>query len=334
MRSLLELIKNSRYDTSDIPELEEKLFFEGNRALRYRINFFILLALSTIIATGGVIIDSPATVIGAMIIAPLMIPIVATTAALMMGNGLRAWYSAFLVFAGVMCTILLAVAIGSMGIHVVDFNTNTQITSRVAPRMIDLIIALAAGTAGAFAISRKEISDSIPGVAISIALVPPLCVVGISLAAGEWEEALGALLLFLTNFLSILLAGGLVFAILGLGAASTGKLSYLNKARAYRIIIVGVLLVAIPLSISSIKVGRDKIAQTKTINIINGWLRDHHSDIVVNSVLVSGDRAKIVISGPRQPENIEKLGADIRKQLDQIDTVNVNFVPSSHFYYH
>ena len=334
MRLLLETIKNSRYDPSDIPELEDKLFFEENRALRHRVNFFVLLILSTIIATGGVIADSPATVIGAMIIAPLMIPIVATTAALMMGNGLRAWYSAFLVFAGVICTILVAAAVGGAGIHVIDFHSNTQITSRVAPRMLDLIIALAAGTAGAFAISRKEISDSIPGVAISIALVPPLCVVGISLAAGEWGDAWGALLLFLTNLLSILLAGGFVFALLGLGAATTSNLSYINKARAYRMIVIGVLLIAIPLSITSYKVGRDQIAETKTLHIINGWLHDQTTDYVLSSILVSGSNAKVVITGPRQPEKIEKLGADIRAQLDQIDTVNVNFVPSTHFYYH
>ena len=97
--------------------------------------------------------------------------------------------------------------------------------------MLDLIVALAAGTAAAYAMSRKEIADSIPGVAISIALVPPLCVLGISLAAGQWADAGGALVLFLTNLLSILLAGGAVFAVLGLGAAVKSDMSHEKNAR-------------------------------------------------------------------------------------------------------
>ena len=96
-------------------------------------------------------------------------------------------------------------------------STNSQITGRVTPRLLDLVVALAAGTAGAFAMSRDDVADSLPGVAVSIALVPPLCVVGISLSAGEWDHTWGALLLFLTNLLSILLAGGAIFALLGLG---------------------------------------------------------------------------------------------------------------------
>lgn len=334
MLSLSKFLKENQYTNAELSELEGKLFFEGERAHRSRVDFYVMLALSTIIATGGVIADSPATVIGAMIIAPLMTPIVATTAALMMGNPLRAWSSAFHVIAGMMCSIAIAAAIGHLGAHILDFNSNTQITARVAPRMLDLMIALAAGTAGAFAISRKEIADSIPGVAISIALVPPLCVVGISLTAGEWSDAWGALLLFLTNLLSILLAGGVVFALLGLGAAATGKLSYVNKKRAYRIIAIGVLLVAIPLSITSVKVGRDKIAQLNMINIVNEWLHNQQTDYVIKSVFVTGSKATLEISGPQQPENMEKLSTDIRKQLNQIETIDVNFVPSTHFFYH
>jgi len=116
--------------------------------------------------------DSTATVIGAMIIAPLMTPILATTTALMMGNGVRAWRSLMLVGAGVLGVIVVAAALGIVAVHVVAFDTNSQITARVSPRLLDLIIALAAGTAGAFATSRDDIADSLSGVAISIALVP------------------------------------------------------------------------------------------------------------------------------------------------------------------
>ena len=324
MASLSAIFRDNRYTPADIPELESKLFFEGDRSRRYLVRFTVLLFLSTVIAANGVIEDSTATVIGAMIIAPLMTPILATTAALVMGSGPRAWRSVLLVAAGVL---------GVIAVHVVDFKTNSQITGRVSPRVVDLLVALAAGTAGAFATSRDDIADSIPGVAISIALVPPLCVVGISLSGGQWTDAWGALLLFLTNFLSILLAGGAVFALLGLGAAATEGESHLNKRRAYRIIALGVLLVAIPLSMASVRVFRDSIAQTKITNITSQWVGQYGTDIVVRSVLVSGGTVKILIAGPERPPTIDDLGAQIRSEVEHVAKVDLRYVPSQDYQY-
>jgi uncharacterized hydrophobic protein (TIGR00271 family) len=173
MAVLSEILRDNRYEPADIPELENKLFFEGGRTRRYLVRFTVLLFLSTVIAANGVIEDSTATVIGAMIIAPLMTPILATTAALVMGNGPRAWRSFILVVAGALGVIAVATALGATAVHVVDFKTNSQITGRVAPRALDLLVALAAGTAGAFATSRDDVADSLPGVAVSIALVQP-----------------------------------------------------------------------------------------------------------------------------------------------------------------
>ncbi len=331
MASLSAILRDDRYAPDDIPELESKLFFEGDRSRRYLVRFTVLLFLSTVIAANGVIEDSTATVIGAMIIAPLMTPILATTAALVMGSGPRAWRSVLLVVAGALGVIAVAAALGVVAVHVVDFKTNSQITGRVTPRALDLLAALAAGTAGAFATSRDDIADSIPGVAISIALVPPLCVVGISLS--QWTDAWGALLLFLTNFLSILLAGGAIFALLGLGAAATEGESHLNKRRAYRIIALGVLLVAIPLSMASARVFRDSIAQTKITKITSQWVGQYGTDVVVRSVLVSGGTVKILIAGPEQPPTIDDLGAQIRSEVEQVAKVDLRYVPSRDYQY-
>lgn len=333
MMRLSEILKDNKFTPADIPEFESKLFFEEDRLQRYLVRFTVLLFLSTVIAAQGVISDSTATVIGAMIIAPLMTPIVAATAALMMGNGPRAWRSLLLVAAGVLGVIIVAALLGILGIHVVDFNTNSQITARVSPRLLDLIIALAAGSAGAFAMSRDDVADSLPGVAISIALVPPLCVVGISLSGGQWADAWGALLLFLTNFLSILLAGGAVFALLGLGTAATEDMSHLNKGRAYRIITIGVLLVAIPLTATTIKVGRDSIAQARITRISNDWVGQYKTDFVIKSVLVSGNQAKILISGTESPDSIDDLGAQIQSRVEQVTKVNLRFLPSRGYGY-
>jgi len=112
MASLSAILRDNRYAPDDIPELESKLFFEGDRSRRYLVRFTVLLFLSTVIAANGVIEDSTATVIGAMIIAPLMTPILATTAALVMGSGPRAWRSVLLVVAGALGVIAVAAALG------------------------------------------------------------------------------------------------------------------------------------------------------------------------------------------------------------------------------
>ncbi len=216
MGVIRNIVEDNKFTPADVPPFEDKLFFEGDKRRVNLERFAVLLFLSTVIATYGVLGDSTATIIGAMIIAPLMIPIMGTAAGLVMGDMGRAGRSFLKVVGGVAGVIFTAWFIGSfLNTTVVSFTTNSAITGRISPSLTDLAIALASGAAGAFAMSRSDVADSLPGVAISISLVPPFCVVGIGLSAGEWSVASGAMLLFLTNFLSILLAGGGVLALLG-----------------------------------------------------------------------------------------------------------------------
>jgi uncharacterized hydrophobic protein (TIGR00271 family) len=333
MAGLSALLKRDKYTPRTVSALENKLFFEGNQSGPYLVRFTVLLFLSTVIAANGVIEDSAATVIGAMIIAPLMTPILATTAAIVMGNAPRAWRSLLLVLGGALGVIAVAAVLGAIAIHVIDFHGNSQITARVAPRVLDLVVALAAGTAGAFAISRDDVADSIPGVAISIALVPPLCVVGISLSGAQWIDAWGALLLFLTNFLSILLAGGAVFGILGLAAAATEVVGRVRKRHAYAVIAFGLSLVAVPLTLTTTRLFSDSIAQAKITQITEEWARQYPTDFVIRSVLVSSGNAKILMTGSEQPTTIEDLGAEIRSEVKQVSEIDLRFVPSRDFVY-
>jgi len=242
------------FTPEDVPGFERRLFFEGARRRQYLERFGVLLFLSAVIATMGVIGDSAATVIGAMIIAPLMTPIMATAAALVMGQIARAIRSSLIVAAGVAGVIAVSWLVGIFFPGVISFETNSQITGRISPRTIDLIAALASGAAGAFAMSRDDIADSLPGVAISISLVPPLCVVGIGISQSEWSVSMGALLLFMTNFLSILLAGGGVLALLGLSRAATIVIEGSARRNAFIAIAIGVLIVTVPLAATGVKV--------------------------------------------------------------------------------
>ena len=203
-------------------------------------SFFFMLGLSAIISTFGLLANSVAVIIGAMIIAPLMGPIVTIAYATSMGNRKLLRRSSFTLFKGVILTVLLSYATALLiNLETVD----SEILSRTNPTLIDFGIALSAGMAGAFTQTRRSISSAIPGVAIAVALVPPLSVIGIGLALGEREIYIGSSLLFLTNLICIMFFGGLVFLL-----QSYGNITRAKKGLALSTIIMFVL--GIPLTLS------------------------------------------------------------------------------------
>ncbi|MGB7441717.1 MAG: TIGR00341 family protein [Coleofasciculaceae cyanobacterium] len=169
--------------------------------------FYFLLALSGVISTLGLLAGSAATIIGAMIVAPLIGPITGIAYSMVLANRRLLRRSSFTLFTGTLMTIFTSMVIA----YVIGLRTlNPEITARINPTLMDLGVALAAGAAGAFARSRRSIADALPGVAIAVALVPPLSVIGIGLANFEMKVATGAFILFLTNLTGIIFSGGLV----------------------------------------------------------------------------------------------------------------------------
>lgn len=167
-----------------------------------------MLTLSSIISTLGLLAGSTATVIGAMIIAPLMGPIIGIAYAIAVANRRLMKRAGMTLVLGTLTNIISAVFICQL----VGLRTLTEeIIFRTEPTLIDLVVAMAAGAAGAFAKSRRQIADAFPGVAIAVALVPPLSAIGIGLAL--WNESvwLGAGLLFVTNLTGIIFSGILIF---------------------------------------------------------------------------------------------------------------------------
>ena len=176
-------------------------------------DYFILIALSSIIATLGLVLNSPAAVIGAMLVAPLMSPILGFSLGVVLGEIRLVRTSLESMFKGVMATIIVSILVGLLS----PLKEMTpEILSRTHPTLLDLIIALASGMAGAYALSRKEVSAALPGVAIATSLAPPLAVVGLGIANGNMGVASGAMLLFVTNLITISLAGVIIFSLLGI----------------------------------------------------------------------------------------------------------------------
>ncbi len=181
-------------------------------------DFFLLVVLSCSIATLGLITDSPAVIIGAMLVAPLMSPIIGIGLSSITGDSFLARNSTIALFRGAVLAILLSslmTLINAKLPFVILQELPGEVLARTHPSPIDLVIALAGGLAAAYALTRPNISAALPGVAIATALMPPLCTVGIGIALLNWDVAGGALLLFVTNAITIAFAAALVFFLRG-----------------------------------------------------------------------------------------------------------------------
>ena len=329
MGILRSLLNDNQFKAEELSVFIEKLFFEGTRRRVDLERFAILLFLSTAIATYGVIGDSTATVIGAMIIAPLMRPIMATAAGLVMGDMKRAGRSLGIVVisvAGVIGVAWLLAELSVITVPVLSFQGNAQIVGRVSPRMIDLYAALWSGAAAAFAMSRKDVADSLPGAAIAIALVPPLCVVGIGLAEGEWSVAWGATLLFTTNFLSILLAGSAVLALLGLNRAAVRGREPSAHRNAYLFVALAIILVVIPLGTTSLRVYQQRLVERETIQLANQWMAG--TDYDIRQVDVTEDQVVLAIYGSGDRPELSELGDQLNALHDQPINLRLIITPT------
>ncbi|MCC5953101.1 MAG: DUF389 domain-containing protein [Acidimicrobiia bacterium] len=176
--------------------------------------FAVMMVAASIIAAVGLNLSSTAVVIGAMLVAPLMTPIVGFAAAAVGGNpdpARRCAVFTVLASAGTVATAYVT----SAALPVVGNPVTSELLARTSPDVRDLLVAVAAGTAGAYATAREEISSSLPGAAVAVALVPPLAAVGICLELGRWELAFGAFLLYAANLIGILVAAAVVMALTG-----------------------------------------------------------------------------------------------------------------------
>jgi uncharacterized hydrophobic protein (TIGR00271 family) len=261
-----------------------------------------------------------------MIIAPLMTPIMAAAAAVTMGSTIRLGQALRLVALGILGVIVLSMLLTFfIPDSIISFPTNSQITSRVSPGLLDLIIALAAGAAGAYAIGRQEIADSLAGVAIAISLVPPLSVVGISLAKGQWIDSGGAFLLFLTNFFAILLAGALVFRLMGLERLGFVDANQNTKRKAIRVIIAGTILIALLLAGTTYNAFLSTNEQTGTSDAVKDWLG--HTSFQVVGIKIRPSEVDITIRGDNQVPPLSNLHEKLNALYGHPTKINLHVIP-------
>jgi uncharacterized hydrophobic protein (TIGR00271 family) len=296
-----------------LEELTENLDLTYGDTRAKRSAFWTMLTLSAVIAGAGVLSDSTATVIGAMIIAPLSTPIMGTALAIAKrqpGGVHRAgrfvlWGAILVIAIGAVFTLVLP---GSYPLL-----DNPQISGRTSPGLLDLIAAVATGFAGAVAMARRDVGAVLPGVAIAISLVPPLAVVGICLGEGAYALASGAAVLFLSNILALILAGTLVYTVLGY----TGNLddrARVSQRKAYLALSLLFVVVLVPIAGNTAATYLISLWTTRVQTAADQWVSEVPGASIDSVDIVSSD-VYVRVQTPSDIPPVEDLMNSLEGQI-------------------
>ena len=272
---------------------------------RLKNTYMVLMILSTSLATLGLFANSSPVVIGAMILAPLMSPIISLSMASLRQDRRLVWDSSSTILAGLAASFFFAVLI--TWITPIQ-SANSEILIRTKPTLVDLGIAVLSGIAGAYAHAREEIAKTLAGVAIAVALVPPLAVAGIGLGWLDWQIFSGAVLLLFTNLTGMVLAGSLTFMALGF---SPFRLA--SKGLFIWFIVVG--LFSIPLYLSF----NQMLYEHRVVNALDGWETEN---VILRDVRLKSKNPlnlSVVIVSPKtlDDEEIRVIKEGIEQRLDE-----------------
>ncbi len=299
------------------------------------LNYWLELFFSAGIATLGLVLNSPAVVIGAMLISPLMGPILAAGLSLAVGDlylGIRSGVNLAL-------SILAAVIFSSAIVWLLPFHSATnEILARTSPNLLDLGVAVFSGLAGSVVVFRGGGGGGVtalPGVAIAVALMPPLCTVGFGVGSGFlWPIIYGAGLLFLTNLAAIVASAFAVFLAVRMDSADVrqeidnsirerasddrlfrllrrsflrSSLADIGKLR-WRVVMLALVLgvLFVPLSKALMELRNESIARGAVREAIRGIA---NRDAIVSEVMdLSGEqiRIRLILSDAVDPARVEQ----------------------------
>lgn len=283
----------------------DKLFF--NFQGKWKISFWLMLALSTGIASLGLSEDSAAVVIGAMVIAPLGQPMIALGGSIALGWRREAFRMIGIIIVGTLTTIVIGFLFGM----ILTVATPThEILLRTSPDLRDMGIALFAGAAGAYGYYRQEYSTVLAGVAIAVALIPPLCACGLMLEQGHYILAKGSILLFCTNLIGIAFSSILVFFLLGLKHKRDRKWFYAGTV----IVVIAGLSILSPLVLNYKHFASETKFQSETYNKTALVLNQAKGSPVIKNISIQGNAAIISIEPfPDNDAEITRLTNELQQ---------------------
>lgn len=283
----------------------KELFTQLRENAKPRQTYVVLMTLSTILATFGLFSDSSPVIIGAMILAPLMSPIISLSMGVLRQD--RQLMKSSLV------TVSIGLGVGYLFSIILTLITplsdlNAEISARTNPNIIDLGIAVISGVAGAYAHSKEEIAKTLAGVAIAVALVPPLAVSGIGIGWGDWSVFFGSFLLVITNLTGMVLAGSLTFLLAGYSPFRIARKGLLISSFI-------VIALSVPLGYGFYKL----VQENRIINSINHRTIENIEvkDVTVLDYNPLKLSVKLVSDSPITEEDLELIKNELEEILER-----------------
>jgi len=281
-------------------------------------SFMVLLILATMIATFGLFINSSSVIIGAMLLAPLMQPIVSLSMGVLRQDASLEINGAKTIAIGVFAVLVTAALIA---VFTPIERLTSEMAGRLSPTILDLFVAIVSGAAAAYAKSNEKILGSLAGVAIAVALVPPIAVAGIGLGWADWHMFSTAFLLFITNLVGIVLAAAFTFAMLGFSPLHLAK-------KGIMIWLIIVAIVAIPLY-SSFSTMQEDIVIQKTLSNLEFSVGKQDVKLthieLIHRVNTDEIRCEVIATGILSQEEKVLLKEAILKSIGKEAVVIVTF---------
>ena len=307
-------------------ELDD-LFPSGEAYRRSTVTYWVLLTLAALVASFGLFQDSVASIIGAMVIAPLGGAILAIAGALVTGR--TRWQVRTIIQVAVSAALVIAIGY-AVSLLIPELIVLTPaLEARTEPGLLDLGVALAAGAAGAFVAARHTGSDALPGVAIAVSLVPPLATVGICLEQGRIDDAAGAMILFTTNLAAIIVVASVVFLLSGARPIADG----VDNDRRMRVGIAAatiiLVLISLPLVWHSAQIISSEVTALGGTPVVEAWADANGVEVV--DWHVTGDQIDLVVAGPEPPTDVDGLATALAAELGHPVDVTVTYQPVTRY---
>lgn len=292
------------------PAQREKVIKSIKERSAFSRHFIIMNTLAAVIASYGLFINSPAVIIGAMVVALLMDPLMGVALGLMISQPKLVRGSLKTFIAGIAVIFIVSVVLGY--IHT-DIPIGSEITTRTSPNILDLMIALAGGAAAAYAIVAPKLISSLVGVAIATALLPPLAASGILLAHGDYKLAGDALLLVLVNIIAMQFSMSIVLWLTGFRKVTRSEGATIKTFALRNIISIGILIIlAFILTFNFRNAVEKEVYRSTARQILNEEVEKTEGDTVAEVIFETSEDQPIVsaqVNGPRNEISPQEVAA-------------------------
>ncbi|MFA7169494.1 MAG: TIGR00341 family protein [Candidatus Paceibacterota bacterium] len=313
------------------PERQRKVYDEIKTNAENDFDFSVLTVFAGIIITLGLIIDSSAVVIGGMLLAPLVWPILALSLGLVEGKSKLIQNSAYTLLKSAIAIFLISFAMGFISPEYAL--TGGEFLARTSPTIFELFIALASGFVGAFVITYPKIGSAIAGVVIAAALVPPIAVMGISIAHRNLSLVGGAFLLFLSNLIAVTFSASLLFMV----AKFKGPSSEIGQEKRKNNLIWTILflfVITIPLLLMTNKVVEEKdqqvlVEETMMATISDAKIKDIE---IENKKEITTINITIEYPGELSEESVDDIKEILSDKIDRTVVLKVTIIPVVRFW--